>query len=123
MTYYIGQVSAAELLGNNNPRFFYGIRRTEEGTLYFEKLDQLIDNDAITVNIPGPTNQNFEDFEYGIDYFDGRLAEDHSRPFENLRFDQYRWDARNMYYYINTAGQLVARINQAYVYDPEQIVP
>lgn len=116
MTYYIGAVSATELLGNNNPRFFYALRRTDEGTLYFEKIDQLIDIDAVTINIPGAAADNFEDFEYGVDFFDGRLAEDHSRPYINLKFDQYRWDARNMYYYINANGELVARINQAYSY-------
>jgi hypothetical protein len=116
MTYYIGAVSATELLGNNNPRFFYALRRTDEGTLYFEKIDQLIDVDSVTINIAGNSANNFEDFEYGVDFFDGRLAEDHSRPYTNLKFDQYRWDARNMYYYINANGELVARINQAYSY-------
>lgn len=123
MTYYIGQVSAVDLLGEGNPRFFYALKRTDEGTLYFEKIDQLIDVDSITVNISGPAKDNFEDFEYGVDYFDGRLEEDHSRPYANLNFDQYRWDGRNMYYYINNKGELVARINQIYVYPPEQVVP
>jgi hypothetical protein len=123
MTYYIGQVSAVDLLGEGNPRFFYALKRTDEGTLYFDKIDQLIDVDSITVNISGPAKDNFEDFEYGVDYFDGRLEEDHSRPYANLNFDQYRWDGRNMYYYINDKGELVARINQIYVYPPEQIVP
>jgi hypothetical protein len=122
MTYYIGQVSAVDLLGEGNPRFFYALRRTDEGTLFFSKIDQLIDVASITVNISGPAADNFEDFEYGVDYFDGRLEEDHSRPYANLNFDQYRWDGRNMYYYINSNGELVARINQLYQYPPEQIV-
>jgi hypothetical protein len=122
MTYYIGQVSAVDLLGEGNPRFFYALRRTDEGTLFFSKIDQLIDVASITVNISGPASDNFEDFEYGVDYFDGRLEEDHSRPYANLNFDQYRWDGRNMYYYINNNGELVARINQLYQYPPEQIV-
>lgn len=116
MTYYIGQVNIQDILGQNNPRFFYALRRTDDGTLYFEKLDQLTATETITVNIAGPAADNFEDFEYGVDYFDGRLAEDHSRPFPNLKFDQYRWDNRNMYYYINDNGELVARINQVYNY-------
>lgn len=122
MTYYIGQVSGVDLLGEGNPRFFYALRRTDQGTLFFNKIDQLIDNDAIRVNIPGPASEDFEDFEYGVDFFDGRLAEDHSRPFANLNFDQYRWDQRNCYYYINEDGELVIRVNQAYEYDPSQIV-
>ena len=117
MTYYIGnENNLSDLLGQNNPRFFYALRRTDDGQLYFAKIDQLKDTDTMTVNVAGPNNQNFEDFEYGVDYFDGRLEEDHSRPFENLFYDQYRWDGKNMYYYINNRGELVVRINQKYVY-------
>jgi hypothetical protein len=123
MTYYVGQVSAIDLLGESNPRFFYSLRRTNEGTLYFEKIDQIVGTEAITINVEGPASEDYEDFEYGVDFFDGRLAEDHSRPFANLKFDQYRWDQRNCYYYINSKGQLVIRVNQAYVYDESQIVP
>ena len=74
------------------------------------------------MNVPGPNSGNFEQFEYGIDFFDGRLADDHSRPYPNLYYDQYRWDNKNCYYYLDDTGQLVVRINQAYVYSPEQIV-
>ncbi len=122
MTYYVGAVSTTDLLGNDNPRFFYGLRRSESGTLFFTKLGQLIGNESVRINIPGPAADDFEDFEYGVDFFDGRLAEDHSRPYANLNFDQYRWDQRNCYYYINNNGELVIRVNQAYEYDPSQIV-
>jgi len=39
-----------------------------------------------------------------------------------LQWDQYRWDNKNMYYYVNSEGELVVRINQSYAYDPSQIV-
>lgn len=126
MTYYVGQVSSLELLGESNPRFFYGLRRQDtgvaDGNLYFTKIDQITDTDTITLNNPGANQNNFESFEYGIDFFDGRLAADHSRPYSNLAFDQYRWDSKNCYYYINANGELIVRINQAYTYSPDQIV-
>jgi hypothetical protein len=126
MTYYVGQVSSLELLGESNPRFFYGLRRQDtgvaDGNLYFTKIDQITDTDTITLNNPGANQNNFESFEYGIDFFDGRLATDHSRPYTNLAFDQYRWDSKNCYYYINANGELVVRINQAYTYSQDQIV-
>jgi hypothetical protein len=124
MTYYIGnEVSLNDILGQGNPRYFYALRRTDEGELFFSKIDQLKDTDTVTLNIPGSNASNFEQFEYGVDFFDGRLAQDHSRPYPNLYFDQYRWDGKNCYYYINeTTGELVVRINQAYTYDPSQIV-
>jgi hypothetical protein len=120
MTYYIGnETPIAELLGEGNPKFFYGLRRTDDGLLYFGKIDQLADNqeaDVITINVAGPNAENFEDFSYGTDYFDGRLQSDHSRPYENLYWDQYRWDTKNCYYYINANGELVARVNKEYIY-------
>lgn len=123
MTYYIGsEVNLSDILGAGNPRYFLALRRAENGTLYFAKIDQLKDTDTITINVPGSNADNFEDFEYGVDFFDGRLAEDHSRPYPNLYYDQYRWDNKNCYYYLDNTGQLVVRINQAYIYSAEQIV-
>jgi hypothetical protein len=113
---YVGDVSNNDLLGDGQSRYFYALRRTEDGTLFFAKVDQLTGTETITINVAGPNANNFEDFEYGVDYFDGRSAVDHSRPYPNLYYDQYRWDTKNMYYYINAQGELVARINQAYVY-------
>lgn len=124
MTYYVGnENSLADLLGANNPRYFYALRRTDEGELFFAKIDQLKDtDDVIIINDPGLTENSYESFEYGTDYFDGRLEEDHSRPFTNLHWDQYRWDNKNIYYYINPNGEFVVRVNKEYVYTPEQIV-
>ena len=123
MTYYVGgELSLNDILGEGNPRFFYGLQRTDDGTLYFYKIDQLRDSSTITLNVPGPNDGNFEQFEYGIDFFDGRLATDHSRPYPNLVFDQYRWDGKDCYYYINNNGELIVRVNRAYQYSQDQIV-
>lgn len=123
MTYYIGgENNLTELLGEGNPRYFYALRRDEDGLLYFAKIDQIKDVGAITVNNPGLAENDYTDFEYGVDFFDGRLEEDHSRPYLNLQWDQYRWDNKNIYCYINANGEFVVRINQAYTYPPELIV-
>ena len=123
MTYYVGnEYSATDLLGEGNPRYFYGLQRTDDGTLYFYKIDQLAATDTLSLNVPGPSVSNFENFEYGVDFFDGRLATDHSRPYPNLVFDQYRWDNKNCYYYLDNTGELVVRINQVYTYTQAQIV-
>jgi hypothetical protein len=123
MTYYIGQESSlTEILGTDNPRYFYAIRRDDEGLVYFSKVDQITSSGTITINQSGLADGDFSDFEYGVDFFDGRLAEDHSRPYANLVWDQYRWDSKNVYYYINEAGELIVRINQTYVYPAELII-
>ena len=118
--YYAGSVSLNDILGQGQSRYFYALRRDDEGMLYFGKVDQVTGNDSIVVNVEGLTENNFEEFEYGVDFFDGRLEEDHSRPFPNLYWDQYRWDNKNISYYINTDGIFVVRVNQAYTYDPSQ---
>ena len=121
-TYYAGQTTVADLLGADNPRYFYAIRRDEQGLLFFAKIDQLKDTSTIIVNDPGLNENDFSDFEYGVDFFDGRLEQDHSRQYSNLHWDQYRWDNKNMFYYINDNGEFVVRVNQEYVYPPELIV-
>jgi hypothetical protein len=123
MTYYVGnEYSLNDILGDGNPRYFYGLARQDDGTLLFYKVDQLSSSASIAINVPGPNTANFENFEYGVDFFDGRLATDHSRPYPNLAFDQYRWDNKNCYYYLDNTGELVVRINQVYNYDPTQVV-
>lgn len=123
MTYYIGnENNLADLLGEGNPRYFYALRRDDLGNLYFAKIDQLKGTEEIIINDPGLAENNFEDFEYGVDFFDGRTEADHSRPYSNLHWDQYRWDNKNIYCYINANGEFVVRINQVYPYSQDQIV-
>ena len=112
-TYYLGQ-SPDEALGDS-PRYLYLLRRTQDGELFLLRSDQAKDKDSITINEPGSGAENFEDFEVGIDYFEG-LAEDHQVAYDNLRYPQYRWDNRSILYYIDAQGQLVQRINHGYSY-------
>ena len=118
MTHYVGNENNLDaIIGEGNKRYFYALRRTDDGTLYFAKVDQIKDNDeVIVVNEPGLSQNDFTDFEYGVDFFDGRLPDDHSRPYPNLKWDQIRWDNKNMYYYIDDNGNLVVRINKNYTY-------
>ena len=120
-TNYIGAPDLSSLLGEGNIRYFYALRRDEDGFIYLTKVDQVLGDDVVQVNRPGNAADDFDSFEFGIDFFDGTL-DDKSRPFPNLTFDQYKWDERNIYYYINDEGELVARINKKYEYSPEQIV-
>ena len=111
--YYLG-TSPEETLGDS-PRYWYALRRNEDGELFLLRSDQLKDKDSIELNIPGALSENFEDFEPGIDYLDG-IREDHEVEYENLVYPQYRWDNRNMLYYVDDDGRLTQRINQGYVY-------
>lgn len=112
-TYYIG-TSPDEALGDS-PRYWYGLRRNADGELFLVRSDQLKDKDSIELNLPGATDDNFEDFEPGVDYFEG-IASDHEIEYANLVYVQYRWDNRNLLYYIDNQGRLTQRINQGYTY-------
>lgn len=111
--YFLG-TSPVEALGNS-PRFFYAIRKNDDGEIFFIRSDQTLDKDSIELNIPGPPSETFEDFEPGVDFFEG-VTDDHEPNFKNLVWTQYTWDNRSILYYINDDGQLVQRINQSYVY-------
>ena len=111
--YYLG-TSPQEALGDS-PRYLYAIRRNDDGELFLIRSDQLKDKDSIELNTPGDPAENYEDFEPGIDYFEG-ISTDHEAAFDNLYWTQYRWDNRSILYYINAQGQLIQRINQSYTY-------
>ena len=115
MANYIG-FTPEQLYGAVENRFFYGLRRTDQGELFLGKLDQLKNDDNITVNNPGDPEQNYPSYEEGQDFLEGRDAF-HNIVYENLNYEQFRWDDRNLYYYINDEGELVVRINQSFTYD------
>ena len=115
--YYLG--TSPEFLLGGTPRYFYAIRRNADGELFFIRSDQLKDRDQIDLNSPGPIEENYEDFEVGVDFFEG-IDENHEVEYENLMWPQYKWDSRSLLFYVNEQGQLVVSINQNYRY-PEGI--
>lgn len=114
MANYIG-FTPEQLYSSVQNRFFYGFRRTDEGELFVGKLDQLKKDESISINDPGNPEDNFNNFEEGQDFFEGRDV-NHRLVYENLRYEQYKWDNQNIYYYVNAEGELVARINQEFDY-------
>jgi len=107
--------SKEEQIGDQ-PTYFYGIKRNDDGEITLTRVNQLSRSDSISINNPGDIDNNYEGFEIGTDFFEGRDVF-HNIVYENLLYEQYRWDERNVYYYVDpTSGQLVARINTKYTY-------
>jgi hypothetical protein len=102
-----------EVLGSS--RYFYGLRRTDNGELYLGKADLMGTTDGIQVNKPGNPTENYPNFQRGQDFFEGR-DDQHTKVYENLNYEQFRWDGRNLYYYMNEQGELVVRVNEPYTY-------
>ena len=111
---YVFGRSKDELLGDS-PQYFYALRRTDKGDLYFARVNQLSRDDAIQINNNGTTDGNLPDFEEGVDFFEGRDV-NHNLVYDNLNYEQYRWDGRSLYYYIDDEGNLVVRTNTKYQY-------
>jgi hypothetical protein len=111
--YYLGQTP--ETLLGNTPRFFYALRRNQNGSLFFVKNDNIKENQSIDINAPGNQEDNYNDFEVGVDFFEG-INVNHEQVFDNLQYPQYRWDNRPIFYFIDDEGNLIARINQSYTY-------
>ena len=97
-------------------RYFYGLRRTDEGELFISKMDQMSATGGVTINNPGDPEQNYPDFDQGQDFYEGRDV-NHDLVYENLNYEQFKWDGRNISYYVNDEGELVARVNHSFTYD------
>ena len=112
-TYYLG-TTPSESLGDS-PRYWYALRRNEDGELFLVRSDQITDLDAYELNIPGPPEEDFDNFVAGTDYLDG-LDVTHELLKENMFYPQYRWDNRSLFYYIDNEGMFIVRINRGYSY-------
>jgi len=117
MSYYIG-TGPSDVIDGFAKRYFYGLRRNDDGELFLVRSDQLKfgDENVITVNDLGEPEENFNDFEEGIDFLAG-LDPKHQIEYANLRYPQYRWDGRYLTYYIDhTTGQFIQRLSEDYTY-------
>ena len=116
MSYYIG-TSPTDVIGSFIKRYCYGMRRNDDGELFLIVADQLAGNqDSVTINELGIAEDNFLDFEEGIDFLDG-IDANHNIVYKNLRYQQIRWDDRSLVYYVEpNTGQFVQRVTETYVY-------
>jgi len=119
MSHYIG-TSPESIIQGFIKRYFYGMRRNDDGELFLLRQDQLSGDGTATINDIGVGENNFPDFEEGIDYLEG-IDVDHNIAYENLRYQQIKWDGRLLTYYIDpTDGQFIVRISEDYQY-PDNI--
>jgi hypothetical protein len=113
---YVGSNSIGPDILGGRPRFFYGLRRTDSGDLYIQKIDTVYSQDSANINNPGDQVNNFLQVDEGVDFFEGRDVY-HNVVYPNLNYEQYRWDDVSINYYMDeSTGELVARINQIYSY-------
>jgi len=118
MTYYVGN-DPKTINDSFVKRYFYGLRRNDDGELFLVRLDQLSsgDENVVIINNEASSEENFPDFEEGIDFLDG-VDVDHNVVYDNLKYPQLRWDGRFLLYYIEPeTGQFVQVINGSYEFE------
>jgi len=104
MTYYIG-TSPTDVIGSFIKRYFYGLRRNDDG-----------EENIVVINDLGVAAESYQDFEEGIDFLSG-VDENHEIVYNNLRYPQFKWDNRSLTYFIDPAdGQFIQRLSEKYVY-------
>ena len=79
------------------------------------KADLLELEDGVELNRPGNINENYNNWSRGEDFFEGRDTQ-HRLVYKNLVYEQYKWDGRNLFYYVNKDGELVLKVNEAQTY-------
>jgi len=115
MTHYVGN-TPQDILSGIIKRYLYGIRRNIDGELYFIRSDQLsvAEGNSVVINDIGEAEDNFPDFEEGIDFLDG-IDEDHNIVYANLRYPQIKWEGRSITYFIDeNTGEFVLRVSEGY---------
>ena len=117
MTYYIGR--NLDSYNKREERYFYGLKRNDDdGFVIIDKvnLDKSLDTVQL-VNLQGLTGEGtvYDNIQEGIDFFEGRSV-DHELKYDGLNYEQYKWSADDLYYYIDAEGQLTVRINKPYLY-------
>ena len=115
MSNYIGN-TPDNFYNGISKKYFYGLRRTDDGELFLAKADQTQKGETIEINKIGDPVNNFPNFEEGQDFYEGRNV-NHEIVYENLNYEQFRWDDRHLFYYVNDEGELIVKINETHNYD------
>ena len=124
MSYFIGNTPEQTAAGFIK-RYFYGLRRNDDGELFLARVDQLQggDENIITINDLGIEEENFPDFEEGIDFLDG-VDQDGNVRYPNLRYPQIKWDGRSLVYYIDSdTGFFIQRISEGFEFEDDISTP
>ena len=78
--------SITDMVNQTDARYFYGLRRTDDGELFFAKIDQLHAGESLQLNVEGDPANNYEDFEMGENFYEGRLQVDQANINRKLEY-------------------------------------
>jgi len=123
--FYLGQTPAE--FQNQTARYFYGMARSADGFLKIEKIN--LDSDPDPVSLQNSTTfslgtmtenqveaEIFDQFEEGVDFFEGVDGTTRMPNYVGLNYEQYKWSPDDLYYYIDNNGVLCVRVDVPYNY-------
>lgn len=115
MSHYIGS-SPNDIFRDIDNRFFYAIRRNDSGELFLAKIDQSKPGETITLQRGGISSESFQNFDQGQDFFEGRDVY-HEIVYDELRYEQFKWDNRDIFFYVDADGYFTIKVNENHTYD------
>lgn len=97
-------------------RFFYGLRRNDNGEVFLSKVDQTKKGESVQIATGNISGTSFTDFEVGQNFFEGRDIF-HELVFDDLKYEQFKWDNRDIFFYVDDDGYFSIKINEKHIYD------
>jgi len=125
MTMYLsGGSSSATTNGGNVQKsvsdftdfYIHALRRDESGMLWYTKV-RSTDNEVLDFHRMDGTQ--YPGFLDGVDYVEETTEERQLSNHPEDKYQQYRFDFRQLSYYIDSDGYLVARLGTSYDYNAQ----
>jgi len=89
---------------------FHGFTVDDDGMLIYTKMD--FDEEAEIKIGQDASDTTWNGVNYSFDNYDHRTG----LPNSNTNYDQYKFAGRDLFYFINDDGDLIARFNDTYEY-------
>ena len=103
-------------LGQSNDFTVHALRRDESGMLHYSKARSTEDNSATPFDYHRMDGTQYDDFLQGTEYVTADAGAKKLTNHDHDKYQQFHFDFRNLTYFIDDEGYLVARLNKTYDY-------
>jgi len=116
MALYLSASTAVvgQTVGQSNDFTVHALRRDESGMLHYTKARSTEDNSATPFDYHRMDGTQYDDFLEGIEYVTANSGAKTHLNHEHDKYQQFHFDFRNLTYFIDDEGYLVARLNKTY---------
>ena len=116
MALYLSASTAVvgQTVGQSNDFTVHALRRDESGMLHYSKARSTEDNSATPFDYHRMDGTQYDDFLQGTEYVTADAGAKKLTNDPDDKYQQFRFDFRNLTYYIDDEGYLVARLNKTY---------